>query len=87
MSIEIGSKVRSFDFESRDLTGENSFYVEGVVVDIGNVSGNDRYSILVEKQIFRGKEADYHVGNIVYPPVNGLLNIATGTKTDGVELL
>ena len=87
MSIEIGSKVRSFDFDSRDLVGENAFYVEGVVVDISETSCNGRYSILVEKQIFRGEEANYHVGTIVYPPVNGLLNIVTGNKTDGVELL
>jgi hypothetical protein len=87
VSIKIGSKVRSFDFESRDLTGQNSFYVEGVVVDISDMSGNGRYSILVEKQIFRGEEANYHVGTIVYPPVNGQFNIVTGNKTDGVELL
>ena len=34
MNIQVGSKVRSFDFHSRDITGEDACYVEGEVVDI-----------------------------------------------------
>ena len=86
MSIAVGSKVRSFDFESRDLTGENAFYVEGEVIDIHSWTGCDRYVILVEKQVYRGEDVNYHVGKEVTPPVNGIPNLFDGV-TDGVELL
>lgn len=86
MSIQIGSKVRSFDFHSRDTTGEDACYVEGEVVDIRWDGGCDRYVILIEKQVFAGKEEDTHVGTLVLPPVNGTPKW-TGGVTDGVELL
>ena len=88
MSIQIGSRVRSFDFDHhRDVTGEEAFYVEGEVVAIREWAGFERYVVLIERQIFAGVEEASHVGTLTHPPVNGLLNIATGTKTDGVELL
>lgn len=88
MNIEIGSKVRSFDFDHRDLEGDNAFYVEGKVVNIlsGGVYGCDRYVILVGRQIFQGEEVDYHIGKEILPPVNGIPNLFGGI-TDGVELL
>ena len=88
MNIEIGSKVRSFDFDHRELTGERAFYAEGLVVNSlsAGVYGCERYVILVERQIFQGEEADYHVGKEIYPPVNGVPKLFGG-KTDGVELL
>ena len=86
MSIKIGSKVRSFDFHSRDITGEDACYVEGEVVDIRWDGGCDRYVILIEKQVFAGKEEDTHVGSLVHPPVNGIPKW-NGRLTDGVELL
>jgi len=86
MNIQIGSKVRSFDFDNRDLEGEDACYVEGEVVDIHDWYGCDRYVILVERQIFRGKDADYHVGKEVNPPVNGVQKLLGGVY-NGVELL
>ena len=86
MSIQIGSKVRSFDFHSRDITGEDACYVEGEVVDIRRDGGCDRYVILIEKQVWSGEEEDTHIGTLVQPPVNGIPKIFGGV-TDGVELL
>ena len=86
MNIQIGSKVRSFDFHSRDITGEDACYIEGEVVDIRWEEGCDRYVILIEKQVFAGKEEDTHVGSLVHPPVNGIPKW-NGSVTDGVELL
>ena len=86
MNIQVGSKVRSFDFHSRDIAGEDACYVEGEVVDIRWDGGCDRYVILIEKQVFAGKEEDTHVGTLVQPPVNGIQKMFGGV-TDGVELL
>ena len=88
MSIQVGSKVRSFDFDHRDLEGDNAFYVEGKVVNIlsGGVYGCERYVILVDRQIFQGEEADYNVGKEILAPVNGISKLFGGI-TDGVELL
>ena len=86
MDIQIGSKVRSFDFHSRDITGEDACYVEGEVIDIRWDGGCDRYVILIEKQVFAGKEEDTHIGTLVQPPVNGIPKMFGGV-TDGVELL
>ena len=86
MNIQIGSKVRSFDFHSRDIAGEDACYIEGEVVDIRWEEGCDRYVILIEKQVFAGKEEDTHVGSLVHPPVNGIPKW-NGSVTDGVELL
>lgn len=86
MDIQIGSKVRSFDFHSRDITGEDACYIEGEVVDIRWEDGCDRYVILIEKQVFAGKEEDTHVGTLVLPPVNGTLKMSGGV-TDGVVLI
>jgi len=86
MSIQIGSKVRSFDFHSRDTTGEDACYIEGEVVDIRWEEGCDRYIVLIEKQVWSGEEEDSHVGTLTHPPVNGILKMFGGV-TDGVELL
>lgn len=86
MSISIGSKVRSFDFEARDLTGANATYVEGEVVDIRWHIDCDRYVILVDKQIFTGDNVDYHVGELIFTPVNGTPKIMGGVS-DHVKLL
>ena len=86
MNIQIGSKVRSFDFHSRDITGEDACYVEGEVVAIRYHEGCDRYVVLIEKQVFAGKEEDTHVGTLTHPPVNGIPKMFGGV-TDGVVLL
>ena len=91
-TIKIGDKVRSFDFSHhRDISGKNAHYVEGVVVDIGNVlrmPGCTRYTIDVTARIWCGeREEDIDPReNLVYAPVNGT-RTTMGRITDGVELL
>ena len=86
MNIQVGSKVRSFDCHSRDITGEDACYIEGEVVDIRWEKGCDRYIVLIEKQVWSGEEEDSHVGTLIHPPVNGIPKVRGGV-TDGVELL
>ncbi len=86
MDITVGTRVRSFDFESRDLEGERACYVEGVVVGIVD-EGMDcpRYNIRVERKVFGGKECEVPEGHHVYPPVNGT-RTTFGRTTNGVEV-
>jgi len=89
MNIDIGTKVRSFDFadgpEGRSLAGEHACYVEGVVTGFERLEGCDRYEIKVTRDIFGGKEESRRVGATIYPPVNGTPTW-TGRVTDGVEV-
>ena len=85
-NIQIGSKVRSFDFDSRDIAGEDACYVEGEVIDIKSDGGCDRYVILIEKQVWSGVEESDNVGTTVQPPINGIPKLFGGV-TDGVELI
>ncbi|MBK26124.1 MAG: hypothetical protein CME70_19155 [Halobacteriovorax sp.] len=76
MDIQIGNRVRSFDFAQddgygRDLSGERACYVEGEVIGFDHIEGCQRYRILVDRDVFGGKEEDRRVGRIVTPPVNG----------------
>ena len=85
--IQVGSKVRSFDFESRDLEGERACYVEGVVKAIGEVmEGCERYVIEVTRDVFGGEDSDRRVGITVYPPINGTPSWLGGS-TNCVELV
>jgi hypothetical protein len=72
-TIEVGSKVRSYDFESRDLEGERACYVEGYVMEVGVVlEGCPRYRIAVDKRVFGGKVLNgSEAEQDVFPPVNG----------------
>jgi len=93
--IQIGDKVRSFDFPGRDLTGERACYVEGIVVAIAPrprpcMDGIERYHIRITARVFGGirKEpreilAEYRRG-LALPPVNGTRQYL-GNPTDGVE--
>jgi len=89
--IVVGSRVRSFDFESRDLVGTRACYVEGVVEDIGTFPGFPdcpRYKILVDRVVFEGEvftEGGCN-GACVFPPVNGTPKMFGGA-TDGVEVI
>lgn len=76
MDIQVGNRVRSFDFAQddgygRDLAGERACYVEGEVIGFEEIEGCQRYRILVDRDVFGGKEEDRRVGRIVTPPVNG----------------
>ena len=89
--IEVGSKVRSFDFargeSGRDLKGERACYVEGVVEGFKEVEGCERYVVRVDRKVFAGDEEDI-LGRFpyVYPPVNGTPRLMGGT-TNAVELI
>ena len=85
--IEMGDKVRSYDFP-----GRRDCYVEGRVEAITNKfpGGGDagclRYRILVEKVVIEGgvREKDFLIGDYVFPPVNGTPNMF-GQPSVGVE--
>ena len=95
MSIQVGDHVRSFDFATtwadgditgRDLAGKRACYIEGRVQEFITREGCLRYQIIVEKDIFAGKEETNRVGLYVFPPVNGT-NCLIGSKTNFVELV
>jgi hypothetical protein len=90
MAIEIGNRVRSFDFadgpDGRALEGERACYVEGVVEAIEEMEGCPRYRILVDRDVFGGNESDRRVGNTVFPPINGTPTLFSG-NTDFVEIV
>lgn len=89
MAIQVGSRVRSFDFENRDLAGVHACYIEGTVVAVGLFDEFKRdfrrYKIQVEREVFGGEEFwDFQPGeSFVYPPVNGTARMMGGL-TDGV---
>ena len=83
-SIKVGDKVRSFDFQSKDLTGERACFVEGTVENCPVLEGCHRYAIRVETSVFGGKEDKRRVGSVVYPPINGTPSLFGGV-TDFVE--
>jgi len=89
MTIQVGSRVRSFDFADgpcgRSLEGERACYVEGSVLAIEEVQGCNRYRILVDRDVFGGEESNRRVGDEVFPPVNGTPSLFSG-PTDFVEL-
>lgn len=83
--IKVGDKVRSFDFECRDLTGPRACYAEGVVARITPpIEGCARYQIAVSRVVFRGEES-VPEGEYIYPPVNGTTNWMNDMTTNGVE--
>lgn len=67
--IEVGDRVRAFDFEDDD-----THYVEGVVEGVVT-EGEDcpRYKLKMERRVSRGVELPYSWKDdpYVYPPVNG----------------
>ena len=93
--IQVGDRVRSFDFEghpsARALEGESACFVEGVVRNITNPEVDTmfrdcaHYEIRVDRRIFGGVETEV-VGGLVYPPVNGTTRLFGGV-TDFVELV
>ena len=98
--IQVGDKVRSFDFADayenddgetvvigRDVEGKRACYVEGVVTAVQRGSyGMEQYVIEVTRDMFSGAESDRRVGKVVHPPVNGTPKMLGGV-TDYVELV
>ena len=82
-----GDKIRSFDFDSKDLEGNNACYIEGVVEAITEhpVSGGGRYyKFKCTRKIFGGKEIKESIGDEVYAPLNGM-KTWTGEELNQVE--
>jgi len=91
MDIQVGNRVRSFDFAGddgygRDLIGDRACYVEGDVVGFDHIEGCKRYRILVDRDVFGGKDEDRRIGRIVTPPINGTPTWA-GNTTNFVEVV
>ena len=93
--IQVGDRVRSFDFAGsfedgeqfgRNLEGERACYVEGVVESFVEREGCPRYEIRVNRDVFGGEDSDRRVGNLVYPPVNGTPSLF-GDECNNVELV
>lgn len=87
--INVGDSVRSFDFDSHDLTGDRACYVEGVVEAIVKMEGCDRYAIRMTRRVFAGVEQaaqwwPRREDGMFYPPVNGTKKLFGGV-TNGVE--
>ncbi len=89
--IEIGMRVRSFDFEGRDLEGDRACYQDGIVIGIGRFDfpDCDRYQIFVQRRIWAGAPeelagSDPVDSRLIYPPVNGTPTMFRHRVTDGV---
>lgn len=96
-AIEVGTRVRSFDFPlmtseglalGLELEGERASYMEGVVEAIGedDIEGCRRYRILVDKMISGGMDREVKAAPgqrpLIYPPLNGTPTF--GSKCFGV---
>ena len=87
--ISVGDRVRVFDYDCRDLSGENACFTEGTVVDFiddGNFY-NGRYVVMVDRDMWGGNEMDVRVGGRVFPPVNGRRISKHSKPSSRVELL
>ena len=92
--IKVGDRVRTFDFEGRDLAGDRACYQEGMVLGIGRFDfpDCDRYQIFVTRRIWAGAPeelagSDPVDSRLIYPPVNGTPKMFRGRVTDGVVSL
>lgn len=89
----LGERVRSFDFAvpgkewGRELEGERAAYCEGLVVGHKVVDGCEREVIYVERQVSAGKEVEHLVGELIYPPVNGVPRGFSDNICDGIEVI
>lgn len=88
--IQVGDRVRSFDFtKNRHPDGPRACYVEGTVRRIGPCTEDgfdgayDRYKIQAEVRVFAGERITPE-GPYFYPPLNGT-ETAFGEIMDGVE--
>ena len=90
MHVEVGNRVRSFDFHyMRDLDGPRSCYMEGEVTAIVEHPhfGYKCYEIQVDRCVARGNELPAQkYPPTIYPPVNGTPKMLGGA-TDGVEVI
>jgi len=80
MCLQVGDRVRSFDFDSRELEGPSACYIEGVIEDVGLFEGAtcECYRIKVSRQVFDGIEYNDLVGKYVQAPKNGVRKLFGG---------
>ena len=84
MCLNVGERVRSFDFDSRALEGKSACFVEGVIEGIGKFEDGldcERYKIKVDRQVYAGEELVGErslVGFYVFPPKNGVRKLFGG---------
>ena len=73
-TIQVGDRVRSYDFPDDLRDDARGCYIEGVVLLIGRFEFDnkscERYKIRVDKRMWLGK-SDAVRERFVYPPVNG----------------
>jgi hypothetical protein len=82
--INIGDKVRSFDFPThRDIEGPDACFIEGIVEGFTKVEGCMRFDIKATRVVFDGVERDFEEGERAFPPLNGTPT-NKGRITDGV---
>lgn len=86
--IDVGDRVRSFDFESRDIDGPKAYYIEGTVVELVMFQGCARYRIKSEIIVRAGDVASFIPKDFEYilPPINGTPKLMGG-ECEGVELI
>jgi hypothetical protein len=81
--INIGDKVRSFDFpKHRDIEGPDACFAEGFVEGFKKI-GCTRFDIRVTRAVWEGKEVPTEEGTRIAPPLNGTPT-NMGRITDGV---
>jgi len=88
-NIAVGDRVRTYDYNCRDLKGSDACYTEGNVVgfeDEGSVD-RGRYVIMVEREVWCGKPMNVRVGTKVFPPANGRIVTPANVYVNRVELL
>jgi hypothetical protein len=72
--IKVGDKVRSFDFDCKEVDTINSCFVEGIVESIeGHPMGGGGEFIKFEitRKVFSGEETNRSVGEHNWVPQNG----------------
>jgi hypothetical protein len=90
MNVNVGDRVRSFDFPSqyRELEGPDACYVEGTVRSIDPPAFQGHYEVVVEVFVFKGKRERVEDGErFVYPPINGRPQLFRRGETNGVEVI
>jgi hypothetical protein len=71
-NVKVGDLVRSFDFvHLREGSGKTACYVEGVVQEIVDQAGCNRYKILCTRRVLGGELLSSDIGKEYFPPVNG----------------
>ena len=85
--IRLGTRVRSFDFEGRELEGDRASFIEGIVVGVEQSSFDcDRYAVHVTRRVGGGAELPLPESLTVFPPLNGT-GTALGGVCDGVRVI